>query len=351
MSSETNVAFFLDWEGFSKVLEKHYKAKPDTVVLFDAVAEYGSLSIARAYANWHSETFKLQAKVLKKHGVQSVNVPHDNKGRSSSSVKLALDALSLAYKQSQINTFLLLSGDNSLIPLAHTLKQLKRQVIMIGLEPEMDLRISQQVANSLLIYDRDIVSLEIKKELSLESDSPLEEAFSGIENLLRQAKSKGMSLTQLEFVMQHLYDFQPQQTLDTPFKDVMSQMAKAGKVKLFSKGNDVFAVSPNFASSIKTEQAPESKADTLPETHESFDFAEQEGLMSEEMLVFLKVVGEQEKPKKLSEVLKILKRRHNLTVGKAFRDELDRIEKAGYLTLKKARLGKEIFVSKGEKTP
>ena len=355
MNSKANLALFLDWEGFCKALNEHYKAEPDIDVLFDAVAEYGTLSVARAYANWQLEAFKPQSQELKKHSVKSINVPHDNQKRSSSSVKLALDALSLALKQPQINTFLLLSGDNSLVPLAHTLKHLGRQIVLVGLEPEMDLRISQQVTNSLLLYDRDIVSITssaVEDGFSIEeSGSPLEKAFSGIENLLRQAKSKGMSLRQLEFVMQHLYDFQAQQALNMTFKDIMSEMAKTGRAKLFSKGSDVFAISPNFSEDIDTEESLEPKGDTLDEVNQSLNIPDQEGVMSEEMQIFLAIIKELEKPKKLTEILKILKRRHNLTVGKSFRDELYKVQKAGYLTLRKSRLSKDMLVSRGQKAP
>ncbi len=348
------MALFLDWEGFHKALQKHYKAEPNIGVLSDAVEEYGDLRVARAYANWQLENFKPKVGELKKYNIKSVSVPHDNQKRSSSSVKLALDALSLAYKQPDIKIFLLLSGDNSLVPLAHTLKHLGRQVVLIGLEPEMDLRISQQVANSLLLYDHDIVHLETESgsSLPLESNaSPLEEAFSGIENLLRQAKSKGMSLRQLEFVMQHLYDFQAQKALDMTFKDVMSKMAKADRAKLFSKGSDVFAISPNFAEGINAGENLEPKDDTLTEVNQSTALLDQEGIMSEEMQIFLTLIKEQEKPRKLTEILKVLKRRHNLTVGKNFRDELYKVQKAGYVTLRKNRLSREILVSRGQKAP
>lgn len=350
--NEANIALFLDWESFDKALRQHYKTDVDFVVLFDAAKEYGILKIARAYANWQLENLKPQISEIQKHNIKNINVPHDSKGRSSSSVKLALDALTLAYQRPQINTFLLLSGDNNLMPLAHMLKHLKRQVIFIGLEPEVDFKISQQLIDSLLLYDKDIVSLQVNSNQALESTTtPLTEAFTGLENLLRQTKSKGMSLRQLEFVMQHLYGFQPQENLNMSFSDVMSAMVKENRVKLFSKGNDTFAILPNFAKITDDVEIPTPKKDTLTEVQFTSPpvAANKETVMSEPMKLFLEFVNKQEKQKKLVEILNILKKRHGINFGKEFREELTKVEQAGYVVLRKNLLGREIFVSKGQK--
>ena len=131
---EERIAVFIDYEnlaiGAREDLGVEFRFKP----IADALAERGRVVVRRAYADWTH--FDKDRQMLTLNQVELIEIPQ-KKGtvrKNAADIKMAVDAVELAFERDYVTSFAICSGDSDFTPLVHKLRELNRTVIGIGLK-------------------------------------------------------------------------------------------------------------------------------------------------------------------------------------------------------------------------
>ena len=69
-----NVALLIDWENIKISTRKYLNSPPDIITLKKIARKFGSLSVARAYANWSDFEHEGEMERLSYQGIEPVFV-------------------------------------------------------------------------------------------------------------------------------------------------------------------------------------------------------------------------------------------------------------------------------------
>jgi hypothetical protein len=100
----------------------------------NALAERGRVIARRAYADW--SMFPNARDELTKGQVELIEIPQ-RKGivrKNAADIKMAVDAVELAFERDYVTTFVICTGDSDFTPLVHKLRALNKQVIGVGVK-------------------------------------------------------------------------------------------------------------------------------------------------------------------------------------------------------------------------
>lgn len=163
--NEEGVALLIDWENI-KISLLEQKKSPDIDLLLETVDKYGQRGVSKAYANWqhHRHLHNDQSRFLMR-AIETVQIlgRNPNSGRvikNSADVAMAVEAVRLCYKQPDLTTFILVTGDGDLIHLVNELKRNRNKVVIIGVSDSVS-RVLSEAADEVLYYDKDIA---VKKQ-------------------------------------------------------------------------------------------------------------------------------------------------------------------------------------------
>jgi uncharacterized protein (TIGR00288 family) len=131
---DERIAVFIDYEnlaiGAREDLGVDFQFKP----IADALAERGRVVVRRAYADW--TYFAKDRQMLTLNQVELIEIPQ-RKGtvrKNAADIKMAVDAVELAFERGYVTAFAICTGDSDFTPLVHKLRELNRTVIGIGLK-------------------------------------------------------------------------------------------------------------------------------------------------------------------------------------------------------------------------
>lgn len=168
-AAEGGVALYIDWENLKYGLrQRDRNAAPNVAALLETARRWGPVLVARAYADWedHEHHRTYDARCLYHAGIEAVYVacrtrggawdPEGSKARSLSinnsvDVRLTADAVETACLRPEIRTFVLVSGDHSLLHLLGVLAGRGKETIVIGVDGDIARTLSQR-ADTLLMY-------------------------------------------------------------------------------------------------------------------------------------------------------------------------------------------------------
>ena len=132
---EERIALFLDYENLAigareNLSGAHFDLKP----VSDALAERGRVVVRRAYADW--SLFGDDRRMLTRAHVELIEIPQrmGASRKNAADIKLAVDALELAFERDYVTTFVLCTGDSDFTPLVHKLRELNKRVIGVGIK-------------------------------------------------------------------------------------------------------------------------------------------------------------------------------------------------------------------------
>jgi len=131
---EERIALFLDYEnlaiGARDILGLTFDLKP----VVDALAERGRVIARKAYADWSS--FDEDRRMLTRFHVELVEIPQrmGASRKNAADIKMAVDALEMAFEREYVSTFVICTGDSDLTPLVHKLRELDKRVIGVGVK-------------------------------------------------------------------------------------------------------------------------------------------------------------------------------------------------------------------------
>lgn len=171
MDQEDRIALFLDYENLAIGAREHlggmtFDLKPIT----DALAERGRVVVRRAYADW--SYFDEDRRLLTRSHVELIDIPQKMGAsrKNAADIKMAVDALQLAFERDYISTFVFGTGDSDFTPLVHKLRELNKRVIGVGVEHSTS-ALLPPACDEFLYYDR-LEGVEIRPARSRGGRTP-----------------------------------------------------------------------------------------------------------------------------------------------------------------------------------
>jgi uncharacterized LabA/DUF88 family protein len=130
-TDEERIALFIDHENLA-IGARETGLAFDVGPIMDALADRGRVVARRAYADW--TLFAEDRRTLVQHNCELIDIPQRTGAvrKNAADIKLAVDAMELAYERGFVSTFVIASGDSDFTPLVAALRALNRRVIGIG---------------------------------------------------------------------------------------------------------------------------------------------------------------------------------------------------------------------------
>jgi uncharacterized protein (TIGR00288 family) len=150
--TEDRIALFLDYENLA-IGARDRGGSLDVGVIMDALSERGRLVIRRAYADWNLFASDRQALVAQR--IEMIEIPQRTGmvRKNAADIKLAVDALELAFERAFLTTFVIASGDSDFTPLVLKLRELNMKVIGVGVEGSTS-ELLPGACDEFLFYER-----------------------------------------------------------------------------------------------------------------------------------------------------------------------------------------------------
>ena len=151
---DERIALFLDYENLAIGARDGLGVTPfDFGPIADALAERGRVVARRAYADWSS--FDEDRRLLARAQVELIEIPQRIGGsrKNAADIKMAVDAIELAFERSFVTTFAIGTGDSDFTPLVHKLRELDKRVIGIGVQSSTS-ALLPPACDEFLFYDR-----------------------------------------------------------------------------------------------------------------------------------------------------------------------------------------------------
>src|SRR5918992_2481900 len=132
-NDEERIALFVDFENLA-IGAKERGLTLDMSVLLDALSERGRVVVRRAYADW--TLFGDHRQGVQSQRIEMIEIPQRTGmvRKNAADIKLAVDAIELAFQRDFVTTFVIGSGDSDFTPLVLKLRELDKRVIGIGVE-------------------------------------------------------------------------------------------------------------------------------------------------------------------------------------------------------------------------
>ncbi|NMO91025.1 PIN domain-containing protein [Actinomycetospora sp. TBRC 11914] len=151
---DERIALLLDYENLAIGAREGLGVSPfDLTPVADALAVRGRVVARRAYADWSS--FDDDRRLLARAQVELIDIPQRLGGsrKNAADIKMAVDAVEIAYERSWVTTFAIGTGDSDFTPLVHKLRELDKRVIGIGVASSTS-RLLPPACDEFLYYDR-----------------------------------------------------------------------------------------------------------------------------------------------------------------------------------------------------
>jgi uncharacterized protein (TIGR00288 family) len=154
VDQEERIALFLDYENLALGARDHLGGMTfDLRPIADALAERGRVVVRRAYADW--SYFDEDRRMLTRSHVELIDMPQrmGASRKNAADIKMAVDALELAFERDYISTFVFCTGDSDFTPLVDKLRELNKRVIGVGVEKTTS-ALLPPACDEFLYYDR-----------------------------------------------------------------------------------------------------------------------------------------------------------------------------------------------------
>jgi uncharacterized protein (TIGR00288 family) len=149
---EERLALFIDFENLALGARDRGEQLQLGVVM-DALSERGRVVVRRAYADWN--LFSEHRQDLVSQRIEMIEIPQRTGmvRKNAADIKLAVDALELAFEREFITTFVIGSGDSDFTPLVLKLRELNRRVVGVGVEGSTS-QLLPGACDEFLFYER-----------------------------------------------------------------------------------------------------------------------------------------------------------------------------------------------------
>jgi NYN domain/OST-HTH/LOTUS domain len=127
---EPSLAVLVDFENVARPGAKS-RGDFDIQLVLSRLAEKGRVLVKRSYADW--SRYRDARHDLQNAGLELIELPSAREGaKNRADIKLAVDAMELAYSREHLDYFVIVSGDSDFTPLVGKLRELNKRVIGIA---------------------------------------------------------------------------------------------------------------------------------------------------------------------------------------------------------------------------
>ena len=132
---EERIALFIDFENLAiGAREALGGMEFDFEPIGNALAERGRVVSRKAYADW-SMFSDARQKLTRSH-IELIEIPQrmGASRKNAADIKMAVDAIEVAFERDYVTTFVICTGDSDFTPLVHKLRELNKRVIGVGVK-------------------------------------------------------------------------------------------------------------------------------------------------------------------------------------------------------------------------
>lgn len=329
MPNNHDVAVFVDFENIYISVRNKYDVNPNFESIREKVAEFGRVTLARAYADWYR--YPRVTNALYANSIEPMYVPtyyYDREeGRTGRPIKnsvdihLCIDAMKTLYAHPNIGTFVLVTGDRDFIPLINTIRQHGKRTVVIGVAEAASSHLAQS-ADEFIFYRSLLDERELPKEEEKKKDP-----YTALVEAIHQARRRGnvCTLATLKLLMMEIMgDFDQANFKDAKgkpfnkFKDFVREAERRGHVQIFTSGTVTEVFLPGEDPYELSQFAPERPAPTV-EDHEDSGLEEEgedeeNGVGPKEWQTFVNTVRQFDEPVLFIQIFDALRGRRNQEV-------------------------------------
>jgi uncharacterized protein (TIGR00288 family) len=166
---DERIALLLDYENLALGARDHLATPFDLLPISDALAERGRVVVRRAYADW--SYFDEDRRMLTRGHVELIEMPQRMgvSRKNAADIKMAVDAIEMAFARDYISTFAICTGDSDFTPLVHKLRELNKRVIGVGVRDSTS-KMLPPACDEFLYYD-DLAGVESRPSSSRRSSA------------------------------------------------------------------------------------------------------------------------------------------------------------------------------------
>ena len=129
-ASEHALAVLVDIENMARPGARN-RGEFDIHLVMSRLAEKGRVVVKRAYADW--SRYRDARRELMNAGLELIEMPSAREGaKNRADIKMAVDAMEIAYSRQHVDNFVIVSGDSDFTPLVGKLRELNKRVIGVG---------------------------------------------------------------------------------------------------------------------------------------------------------------------------------------------------------------------------
>lgn len=252
-----DVALLIDYENLQVSLRNHFNlTTPKMSLIIQEALDHGRLVLSRAYAPWTNAELAIDAENLYRQGIDLIYTPS---GKNSADVRMAVDAVDLAQRMTNLGTIIFVTGDGDLIHPLNYLRQAGARVMVIGVDAAMS-RMLSSAADAVLIYERDldpsVRSRSVRDVRQGTRQQPPanqprsanipQSAFDQLRQVLQQrSDGEPMLYQEIGHWLGTDHNLKPRATFGVPFSVFMENAAQAGVVTLTTSGGNSYAGLPS----------------------------------------------------------------------------------------------------------
>src|SRR5690606_30345164 len=152
VATEDRIALFLDYENLALGAREHLGGDFELKPIMDALAERGRVVVRRAYADW--SYFDEDRRMLTRAQVELIEMTQrmGASRKNAADIKMAVDAIEMAFSKDYISTFVICTGDSDFTPLVLKLRELDKRVIGFGVRDSTS-KMLPPACDEFLYYD------------------------------------------------------------------------------------------------------------------------------------------------------------------------------------------------------
>jgi uncharacterized LabA/DUF88 family protein len=150
---EERIALFVDFENLAIGARDELGGMEfDFEPIGNALAERGRVVSRRAYADWSMFSDARQA--MTRSHVELIEIPQRMGAtrKNAADIKMAVDAIEVAFERDYVTTFVICTGDSDFTPLVHKLRELNKKVIGVGIKASTS-KLLPPACDEFLFYD------------------------------------------------------------------------------------------------------------------------------------------------------------------------------------------------------
>lgn len=180
---EERIALFIDYENLAiGAREALGGMEFDFEPIGNALAERGRVISRKAYADW--SMFSDARQSMTRSHVELIEIPQRMGAtrKNAADIKMAVDAIELAFERDYVTTFVVCTGDSDFTPLVHKLRELNKKVIGVGVK-ESTSKMLPPACDEFLFYDN-LAGVDARREDAASPDEPDDDETQELDSLV-----------------------------------------------------------------------------------------------------------------------------------------------------------------------